>query len=144
MTIMQILQIVGLVTGAITALAVGLGYAYGKFNEGRTKQSVEGIEADTKMESLLNGRIDALQKIIDQNNKDSKERYDVAQKTILDLQRQIGNLEGQVAEKNKLIQALQGRNPEYEKLFAEMTQTILDVKSLLKTRDSDTKKKLKK
>ena len=132
------LKIAGLVIGALVSLGgifAGVGYGYGKFREGRTKQSLDGIKADEAQEKLLNGRIDSLQKMMEQKEKEALERDKVSQKTIMELQRQIGQLEGQLTEKDKTILALQGRSPEYEKVFMDMTKTMTDIHQFMQRTD---------
>ena len=138
---MSILQSAQIVIGSIISLGIllaGAGYAYGQFYRGRDEKTKEDF-------SLFNTRLDGLQKICNEQEKEIQQH----KKDIFDLNKEIGRLQGENTEKEKkvkeLTDILANRDPAladfikwnmenskmFKPVFEQMIKDIADIKSLL-------------
>lgn len=95
---MNILQIAEIIIGSIISLGVliaGAGYGFGKFFEGRNKQTLEET-------TLFKTRLDALKQICD----DQANQINTLQEDIKSHTKEIGRLQGVNEEKEKKIKEL--------------------------------------
>ncbi len=115
-TIKNVGEIVALIAGGITALAVGLGYAYAKFKQGGATEKRETIDTESSTLSLLQQKVGALTKLVEDKDKENKDSSEANRQRNEGLAREISRLQGQIEEKDKKIkeylEIIQNRDPQ--------------------------------
>lgn len=126
MTMIQIVEGVAAIILSIGALVATLGYAYGKFKEGQSKVTREGVEQESALIGNLRSQISAFEKLVDDLKKDNNElgrRFTALEAT---MQEKENSFRALMDEKDKTIKQyldiLKDRNPETEIFMKKMTE----------------------
>jgi peptidoglycan hydrolase CwlO-like protein len=131
-----ILEVVGITGLGFYALGMGLG----QFKLGRKKQASDQTIENTNTLTLLQKQIDALQGVVERQEKEHKEAIIAYNAQIGELRGEVGRLQGIIQEKDGKLkeykEIFQGYNPQLEafiKSSGEFQVTLMGFMSELKT-----------
>lgn len=138
-TVLEILALIG-------GCAFVIGLCWAQFKSGQSKRASDQTIENTNTINLLSKQIDALEGVVQRQEKDHKESVTAYHKEIGDLKAEVGRLNGIIQEKERKLaefrEILQGRSlsPELEafiKSSGEFQQTLMafmtDVKNYIET-----------
>ena len=138
---------------AIAAVLAGFGgfvamcgYAYGQFFSGKNQNTAEGVKTESEVIQLRSAQIQELRDLVTGQNRKMEERDRQHNEEMRSLHMQLGQLQGQLDEKEKqnkaYLEILQNRSPELDKILLEIRDFMHNINNHLQEQKLENKKDL--